>query len=113
MKIWLRRFLYLFILIIWLIAITFPFFAVFLASQGEIQLGSNSQRHVRVFLVQERSAQGVGIEWTRPLRESPTCMQTQINYMMWEGVGENVTYCQCTDSTGATLPVDTTICPLP
>lgn len=111
---WLRRILYLLVLIIWFVIMTFPFFAVFLASRGEIQLGHDTQQHVRIFLIQERNAEGIGIERVRPLPDTQTCTQTHVQYIMWAGKGENVIYCQCADtSTETTLPIDTAICPKP
>lgn len=61
--------------------------------------------NVRVFLVSEKHGEGVGLEWKRPFFSSDeVCMQTAVNYLMWEGEPENVTYCQCNDlATGAQL----------
>jgi hypothetical protein len=79
-----------------------------LAMRTEIQVGSN----VRVFLVAEEIGEGIGLEWKRPFNSNDeVCMQTAVNYLMWEGEPENITYCQCTDlATGAQLPSTPTPC---
>ncbi len=111
MKRWLRRFGYLLFVIIWLMVMCFPTFAFVLAMNGQIEVGSNPRNHVRFFMVSEEDADGIGVEWTRPLRSplpgQPTCAKTSVIYLLWEGGGQNqnVTYCQCVDpATGASLP---------
>lgn len=79
----------------------FPVMAVVLATQEQIQIGKETNSHVRVFLVQEGERVGVGFEWTRRVREPAQCAQTSLIYLMWEGEGDNATYCQCYDETGA------------
>lgn len=93
---WQRRLVYLVIVIVWLAAMAFPFLAIGLASQGELRFGDQPDRHLRLFLVQENDAQGVGVEWTRPYPHSQFCTQTSITYLLWEGSGQNTKYCQCT-----------------
>lgn len=81
----------------------FPVLAVVLATQEQIQIGGDAGSHVRLFLLQDRESEGVGIEWTRRVQEPPRCAQTSLIYLMWEGEGDNATYCQCYDETGATV----------
>lgn len=101
MKRWLRRLAHSLILLVWFLFISLPIVAFALANRGQLQLGG-PQRHVRLFLVQEREVEGVGVEWTRPYQtrnqvanEAPDCSRTSINYLTWRGEGENVVYCQC------------------
>ncbi|MFQ5399052.1 MAG: hypothetical protein ACE5E7_05565, partial [Anaerolineae bacterium] len=89
------RLSYFLILIVWLLVMSFPVVAFFLATQGELAIGEQQQSHLRLFLVQEREAQGVGVEWTRPLRHAEGCLQTSVNYLLWEGQGQSAHYCQC------------------
>jgi len=115
LRTWLRRLGYLLFLIVWLLVMAFPAFAFFLATQGEINLGQDAQNHVRFFLVQEEEAGGVGIEWTRPFSKSEVnqnCAKTSIRYILWTGNNseQNVTYCQCFDAAGETLPVEQNSC---
>jgi len=92
---WLRRFFYLVIVIIWLAVAAFPFLAFGIASQGELRFGNQSERQLRLFLVQEDAAQGIGVEWRRPYPNQPACTRTSVSYLLWEGEGQNTTYCQC------------------
>lgn len=109
---WLRRFVYLLLLLLWLGVISLPLFSVLLAARGELQLGDDPRRHLRLFLIQERDTQGIGIEWARPLREEAACYRTRLTYLMWEGRGENVSFCQCLDEPGgAPLPAPPDLCP--
>jgi hypothetical protein len=105
MKRWLRRLGYLFIIIIWLVVMAFPIFAFTLAGRGEMMFGEPAGSHVRLFLLQEPDAEGVGVEWTRPYRSQPACTRTSVTYLMWEGRSQNTNYCQCINETnGAALP---------
>lgn len=108
MKRWLRRFGYVLFVIIWLMVMCFPTFAFALARNGQIEVGSNPRSHLRFFLVQEENADGIGVEWTRPLPGQPSCAKTSITYLLWDndgGQNQNVTYCQCSDpATGTALP---------
>ncbi|RMG97165.1 MAG: hypothetical protein D6706_09025 [Chloroflexi bacterium] len=102
MRTWLRRLLYLLIVVVWLLVMSFPFVAFKLATDGQLLIGNNG-RHVRLFLIQERTANGVGVEWTRPFSRDRSCTRTSITYLLWEGEGENVTYCQCFDTQSNSL----------
>lgn len=114
MKAWLRRILYLLLILLWLVLVLFPLGAFLLASRGELQLGSDPKNHVRIFLLQEDRAQGVAVEWMRPSQAAPDCHQSSVSYLLWEGDGENVVYCQCSDSqTGELKPVIFEACSVP
>ena len=107
MKRWLKWLGYLIALIFWLSIMAFPTFAFFLATQGELQLGSNPRSHVRFFMVQAEDSDGIGIEWVRKTGQTEDCTQTSINYILWEGKseGNNASFYQCYDpDTGAPLP---------
>lgn len=113
MRRWLRRLGYLLLLIIWLLVMAFPTFAFFLATQDEMQLGSDPRSHVRFFMVQEESSSGVGVEWVRSARQAENCTRTSLRYYFWEGNGEgkNVDFCQCFDPVSAApLPVEESSC---
>ena len=79
-----------------------------LAMRTEISIGNN----IRIFLISEEVGEGIGVEWQRPFSTTnQECTQTSVNYFMWAGEGENVTYCQCIDvATGETLPSTPTGC---
>jgi hypothetical protein len=109
---WLRRLVYLAAILIWLLIMSFPTFAFLLATRGQIQIGNNDGRYVRVFLLQEPEAEGIGVEQQRLLREPVGCRRTSVRYFMWAGEGQNVSFCGCFDpSTGAPLPLEGQSCP--
>ena len=110
MNVWLRRLLYLLLLLIWLLVMSFPVIAAVLATQGEIQLGVRTERHVRLFLIQESDDEGVGLEWTQPATTSDDCRHGRIFYFMWEGAGENANYCTCYDASGAVVSSEPLSC---
>jgi hypothetical protein len=66
-----------------------------LAVRGQIQLGGQEGAQARIFLLQERNVEGVGVEWSRPLRREPGCRRTAVLYLMWRGQGENVRFTTC------------------
>jgi hypothetical protein len=91
----------------------FPTFAFFLATKGELQLGSDPQSHVRFFMIQEEESGGVGLEWARNARQTENCTQTTIRYFLWEGKQpeNNISFCQCFSSDATTpLPVEENSC---
>ncbi|MCP4421943.1 MAG: hypothetical protein GY805_35465 [Chloroflexi bacterium] len=113
MKRWLRRLGYFFVLLFWLSVMVFPTFSFFLATQGELQIGSNPRSHVRFFMVQEEESGGVGIEWIRKARRTENCTQTSIDYILWEGSreGNNASFCQCyAPDSDAPLPIEENSC---
>ncbi len=97
MKLWLRRLFYLFLLLLWLAFMVFPFLALTLSSREELRLGGE-ERAVRIFLVRGGNDEGVGVAWQRPLANQPTCHKTSVTYFMWRGAGQNTVYCTCRDS---------------
>lgn len=100
---WLKRLLYLVLFVLWLLVMSFPISAAILAINGQIEVGSQqSAHHVRVFLVQERNQEGIGLEWTRQASVAE-CRQGSITYAMWEGSAENARYCTCIDATGSVI----------
>lgn len=94
---WLRRFLYALVLLVWLVLVTSPLLAFLLAARGQIQVGEGPRRYVRLFLVQEEEAQGIGLEWVRPASGQPACSEGSLTYFTWEGEGQNAHFCQCYD----------------
>ena len=99
---WLRRFLYGLVVLVWLILVTAPLVAFILAARGQIQVGEGPRRYVRIFLVQEEDAKGVGLEWVRPVSGQPAagqpaCSTGSLTYFTWEGEGQDGYFCQCYD----------------
>ena len=94
---WLRRTVYFVITLVWLFLMSLPVFAFALAARNQLQIGPTEGNHLRIFLVQELDAEGIGFERARSGSFDPGCAQTDVHYIMWKGDPENVTYCQCTD----------------
>ena len=88
-----------------------PLLTAVLARQGQIQVGRPEGSRVRLFLLQERQVEGVGLEWSRPLRQEPGCHRTTVIYFMWRGQGENVRFVTCpaavNPATPGTVPAGT------
>jgi len=111
---WLRRFVYFLLFFLWLAIMFFPCMAFTLSMQQQIEWGDSEGSHVRIFLLQEREKEGVGVEWKRPSGFNSNCHKTSINYLMWVGEGDNTAYCQCVDpQTGDTLLRDPQACHFP
>ncbi|MFO7664156.1 MAG: hypothetical protein R6X18_16390 [Chloroflexota bacterium] len=120
MKRWVRRVVIFILVLFWLGIMLVPTFAFVLARNGQIQVGDSNHRHWRVFLLQEAQAEGLGLERARTVAvpdNAPVtarCLKTTINYWMWSGSGEDVTFCRCLDSlTGSTLALSPPACSLP
>jgi hypothetical protein len=101
---WLRRIVYLLVILVWLILMSLPLFSFVLAARNQIQMGSTEGNHIRIFLVQEKDAEGLGLEIKSLDSTNPGCAETSVRYFMWAGKPENVTFCQCVDpATGDAL----------
>lgn len=95
MKIWLRRLLYLLILILWFIGMSLPIVMFALGARGQLQLGTPEANHIRLFLVREEESEGVGLEWARNSAQT-NCTQTTVSYWLWEGDSQDtIHYCTC------------------
>lgn len=120
MKRWSRRIGYLLFILLWLILVSLPVVAFFVATQGQIEIG-DSRSGLRLFLLQDTNNQGLGLQWTRNYNnpeaagQSPgQCSRTTLRYFLWEGEasGQNADYCQCYDpQTQQPLPLSA--CTLP
>lgn len=93
MKRWGKRLLYLVLLLVWLAVMAFPIGAVTLAVNGQFTINNT-----RVFLVQERTAVGIGMQTTRPARNDATCTYNAVRYLMLRGEGENAQSCSCSST---------------
>ena len=106
MKRWSKRLFYFVILVVWLFVMCLPITMISLARNGSMQIGNETRTNIRLFMVQEDRDNGVGMAFTRATREN--CLRTSLVYLMWEGEGENSSYCQCLDDQGN---VASTNCP--
>jgi hypothetical protein len=92
------------IILIWLFFISLPMLAFALAARQQIQVGGEAT-YMRLTLLQDKDAEGISVEISRPSSFDPACRQISVRYFMWTGEPENVDFCHCIDpQTGYTLP---------
>ncbi len=75
-----------------------PVFFVVMAMVGEFRftaLGVPTQDVVRIWLVKEPNERGFGFSVPRVVSktEHELYVQTNVSYLLWEGVGESISYC--------------------
>jgi hypothetical protein len=90
--------------ILWALFMLIPGFLLLLAVQNEVIIWHGSgvpepEAHplLQVKLLMEIQTRGVSIT-TSSLQAGAnhqTCMQTHVRYVLWQGQGENVSYCDC------------------
>ncbi|MBC8099657.1 MAG: hypothetical protein H7Y11_09455 [Armatimonadetes bacterium] len=100
-------------LLLWLIVILFPAFLLVLAVQGEVTVWHGSDvpepgLHplLQVNLLMEIQTRGVSITTSTPSTQPGdlTCMQTEVRFVLWQGTGDNVGYCDCYTRANAQAP---------
>lgn len=95
----------------WLFFISLPLVAFYLAARQQIQIGAEEGSHLRIFLLTDSDAEGIGVEFVRPFPSDPDCIETNVRYFLWSGNPENVTFCQCNDpQSNGPLPAKTGGC---
>lgn len=101
----------------WLLVLLIPGFLFLLAIQGEIVLwhggdvpASESHPLLQVKLLMEIETRGLNITRSTPVTqsESETCMQTVVSYLLWQGEGSNVSYCDCYERANETWQLTST-----
>ena len=84
--------------IIFLIVIgTLPIFACRLVTTGVLQFGNEQGNFLNIFMLQEPEQEGIGVQWSRSFDDEAICTSTSVRYFMFEGEGENLDYCSCTN----------------
>ena len=94
-----RRLAYAAIILVWLVIMCFPMLAFVLAVSGEVRLGDLERGHLRVFMIQEDSNQGLGYQWARKTSDNPICYESTVKYLLWrrDETALDVRYCRCGD----------------
>lgn len=94
----------LFGLALWFLVMLTPMFFIILAIEGEITIPRGDDvpdrhRHPRlqISLLMEADKRGLSFTNTSIAEEAADtlCLQTNVRYLMWEGEGESVVYCEC------------------
>ncbi len=114
MNVWVKRLLISLFVLAWLVVLFTPALAIVLAARGQLQVGPQDGRHVRVFLLQESEVEGLGLERARPVAPpqdavGASCLQTTVSYWIWSGErdeGQDVAFCQCFGPDGGAFPSD-------
>lgn len=101
----LRRLGCLVAIVVWgflLCALPFGFVTLLVEKEIVIPLSDKPEHEIRLFLLDEPDQRGVGL--SRPNLESQTegayCVKTSLHYLIWEGEGENLNYCDCYEKFG-------------
>jgi hypothetical protein len=90
--------------LLWMVVLLIPGLFFLLAIQGEVALWHGAgvpepEAHplLQVKLLMEVETRGLNITRSVPIIQSNdvTCMQTSVNYLLWQGEGNNVSYCDC------------------
>ena len=82
----LRRFGYALIVIVWLVLMSLPILAFILAARGELMIGDVEASNIRLFMVNEDEAKGIGLQRVQKMdSENDGCFQTSVKYLLWEG----------------------------
>ena len=96
----LRRFGYALIAITWLVLMALPILAFILAARGELMIGDDQSSNIRLFMVNEDEAKGIGFQRVKKAHSrSDGCYRTSVSYLLWEGQDSNlnISYCACLD----------------
>lgn len=90
--------------LLWIVVLLIPAFLFLLAVQGEVALWhggdvpeGGSHPLLQVKLLMEIETRGLNITSSNVVKpeEGLTCMQTHVRYVLWQGEGSNVSYCDC------------------
>jgi hypothetical protein len=92
-----KKLIIIFFLVLWVFLISIPALSFFLAVNSQIKIGITESFQLRLFLLQEKNAEGLGLEIIQPFQSNHFCTQTTVRYWMWAGEPENVSFCQCQD----------------
>lgn len=120
---WLRRLGCTLLLVIWFTILLMPCFMLVLATQQQITIsqGSLPDQYLRIWLIMEPAQRGLGISTTsvHPPKDAnlpadSLCLQTNVNYLLWQGQGETSGYCECyhqEDTNWTPVATYSTTCP--
>ena len=93
----LRRLAYVVVAIMFLIVMTLPIIAFALAARGELMIGSEQGSYLRLFMVNEDQAEGIGLQHVRQSAGADDCLQGSVRYFLWQGQSQSLDadYCTC------------------
>jgi len=91
---------------VWVIVMLMPCFFVTLLVNKEIVFSRSDlpEHEYRLFILEETDLRGFGFSRARVesggADEDNFCMVTSISYLLWEGEGDGLTYCNCYEKAG-------------
>lgn len=84
--------------ILWVLVLLIPCIFITLAVRYEITVdtGSAPEQRLRLWLIMEAEQRGVGFSSTSVQEsEGQTCVQTDVQFFLWQGQAEPVSFCNC------------------
>ncbi|HEX2622673.1 MAG TPA: hypothetical protein VHL11_21080 [Phototrophicaceae bacterium] len=99
--------------LLWALFLLIPGFLLVLATQGEVVVWHENSvpepaLHplLQVKLLMEVETRGLNITTSTPVNkpDNLTCMQTEVRFVLWQGNGNNVSYCDCYQREGDKQP---------
>ena len=85
--------------LLWVVILMIPLSVMVLAMRGEFRFnlpGNAPNREMRIWMVMEKDNRGIA--YSRPFVASRgddvLAVQTDVRYLLWEGEGEAISYCQ-------------------
>jgi hypothetical protein len=87
-------------LVIWFVLLlTIPYFIFTMVTSGEISLttGGAPDQRARLWLISNPRERGFGFSntWVASEGENRLCMQTDVQYWLWQGSQAPSVYCEC------------------
>ena len=99
LSVWSRRILIFGAAVSWLLVMSLPVLALFLAVRGELRWRRGDHALDRVWLVMHHSERGLGWAATRvkSQRNDIVCLTTRVRFWLWQGSVPDLgtSYCEC------------------
>jgi hypothetical protein len=87
------------LLVFWFALLLVPCFCLVMATNQEIVIptGSLPGQHLRIWLIMEVDQRGLGISTANVVQsdENTACLETYNRFLLWQGQGDNVSFCEC------------------
>lgn len=92
------------LLVFWFALLMLPCILLLLATNQEIVVsqGSLPGQEIRVWLIMEASQRGLGVSSTSVSQngENSVCMTTSMQFILWSGREDPLSYCECFERGG-------------
>ncbi|MDK3161491.1 hypothetical protein QPK87_33800 [Kamptonema cortianum] len=92
------------LLIFWFGLLMIPCVLLLLATNREISIpqGGLPGQEIRIWLIMEADQRGLGVSSTSVISrgENEVCMTTAMNFLLWAGREDPLSYCECFERSG-------------